>query len=284
MKMQMSSRSRVSLSVIALFGLAVASPADAQSLSRNPNAPTVSTGSVRPTLPLNAVSITQSASLVPVAGAIACANTGLHTDNSYWRAFSLSSFPALDSTFFVVESVDIGVETANASGTGTTQPITLRLYSQSGAAFPGGVQTLLATENIQIADQALTFVNIPLTTPVPLLNASAVLVVELFTPRRGAAASLPAKSCWAVGPELHHGGRLRHRHAHGPRRNRLSQHAPRHAGQRTEPAAPGRASELHDRLVLLPPPLSEPLRRADGIRGGHERSCGQAGSIELKRC
>lgn len=187
MKMQMSSRSRVSLSVIALFGLAVASPADAQSLSRNPNAPAVSTGSVRPTLPLNAVSITQSASLVPVAGAIACANTGLHTDNSYWRAFSLSSFPALDSTFFVVESVDIGVETANASGTGTTQPITLRLYSQSGAAFPGGVQTLLATENIQIADQALTFVNIPLTTPVPLLNASAVLVVELFTPSGEAA-------------------------------------------------------------------------------------------------
>ena len=64
MRMEMSSHSIVSLSVIALFGLAVGSHADAQGLSRNPNPPTVSTGPVKPTLPLNAVSITHPASLV----------------------------------------------------------------------------------------------------------------------------------------------------------------------------------------------------------------------------
>lgn len=183
MRMQMSPHSIVTLSAVALFGLAVGSPADAGSLSRNPNPPTVSTGSLRPALPLNAVSITQSASLVPVAGSISCNNTTpLHHDNSYWRAFTLSDFSALNSVFFIVESVDVGVETANASGTGTPQPITLRLYSQTGAAFPGGARTLLATENVLIPDQTLTLLNIPLTTPVPLLNASGVLVVELFTP------------------------------------------------------------------------------------------------------
>ena len=79
-------------------------------------------------LPPGPASITQSTSnTVTVGSAVSCnggAPAFLHTDNSYFRGFTLSAFnPPLDATQFMVQQVTFGIEQSNASGTGTTQPI-----------------------------------------------------------------------------------------------------------------------------------------------------------------
>lgn len=100
----------------------------------------------------------------------------LHTDNSYWRAFDLSAYGISDD--FTVATVQFGIEEA-ASGGGTGQPLTVNLYSQTGAAFPGGTRTPIGTAGFTIADQALTLFDAAVTGTVP---AGADLVVEIFTP------------------------------------------------------------------------------------------------------
>ncbi|MFZ1452694.1 MAG: M36 family metallopeptidase, partial [Ferruginibacter sp.] len=82
------------------------------------------------------VSLTQSGSQVPVAGSVSCNAGGLHTDNSYWRAYNLATL-GLPSAL-TVNTVTFGIEQAS----GGAQPVTVRLYTQNaGPAFPGGTRT-----------------------------------------------------------------------------------------------------------------------------------------------
>ena len=69
---------------------------------------------------------------------------------------------------------------ANASGTGTTQPVTVRIHTSAGA-FPGGVRTLVASQTYNIPDQTLSLYTATLTTA-PTVAANAILVLEIFTP------------------------------------------------------------------------------------------------------
>ncbi|MDA0246194.1 MAG: S8 family serine peptidase, partial [Chloroflexi bacterium] len=123
--------------------------------------------------------ITHSTSQTVTAGSISCNSGGLHADNSYWRAFDLPSFGINGA--FAISSVDVGVETAN--GASGSQPVVLRLYAApSGTAFPAafpGSFNLIATENVNVANQTLSLLNIPVAAVVP---ANSVLVMELFTP------------------------------------------------------------------------------------------------------
>ncbi|MBK6378921.1 MAG: hypothetical protein IPF72_03950 [Chitinophagaceae bacterium] len=76
------------------------------------------------------VSLTQSASQVPVAGSVSCNAGGLHTDNSYWRAYNLAT-AGLPSAL-TVTNVTFGIEQAS----GGAQPVTVNLYTQNaGPAF-----------------------------------------------------------------------------------------------------------------------------------------------------
>jgi hypothetical protein len=123
------------------------------------------------------------------------------TENSYYRAFTLSSFGITGQ--FDVASVDVGVELADAGGTApslatpsisrntrsgevgtpnaTSQPITVNLYTSSmpfPAGFPGSL-TLIGQTNTMVNDTALSIINIPVTGSAP---AGSQLVVEILVP------------------------------------------------------------------------------------------------------
>lgn len=171
-----------------LLALAAWNPLSAQSFSIDGNA-TPGSVSIPFDRVIGATSITQStnATTVTTAASVSC-NGGapgfFHTDNSYFRAFTLSAFnPPLDQTQFMVQSVTFGIETANAAGTGTTQPITVRIFTSS--ANPPTNATLsaaLATETVNVPDQTNSLFTVNLTTQPVLTVASSILVVEVFSP------------------------------------------------------------------------------------------------------
>jgi hypothetical protein len=125
--------------------------------------------------------ITQSSSqTITVGNSVAC-NTGTpnfyHLDVSYWRAFNMAVFTG--SRQFNVTSVSFAVENAQ-SGSGSGQPAIVRLYTNAGGAFPGGVRTTIAETNITVADQTQSIVNVPLFATVPA--GTSELVMQVFTP------------------------------------------------------------------------------------------------------
>ncbi len=128
-------------------------------------------------LDVPAITITHSASDSIIAGSVACNSGGIHTDNSYFRAFTLADFGITQD--FDVTMVEIGIETA--TGGGGTQPMTVNLWTSSQpfpTGFPGSV-TQIGTANINVPDQSLTLFQIPVTGSAP---AGSELVVEIFTP------------------------------------------------------------------------------------------------------
>jgi subtilisin-like proprotein convertase family protein len=154
--------------------------------------------------------ITESSSqAITSLNSVSCNNGVGHTDNSYYRAFTLSSFGI--GTAWNVMSVDIGVEDAFAGGAvpsgaapnissnkvgstkvgvpNATQPITVNLYTSSmpfPTGFPGSL-TLIGTTSTTVADQSSTIINVPVTGTAP---AGSQLVVEVFTPDGEAAGNL----------------------------------------------------------------------------------------------
>src|ERR1041384_4014425 len=79
-----------------------------------------------------------------------------------------------------VTSVSFGIEQANAAGTGTTQPINVRLYTQTTGTFPGGTRTQIATTTVNVADQTNTVLNVPLVAVVPA--GTTQLIMEVNSP------------------------------------------------------------------------------------------------------
>ncbi len=158
--------------------------------------------------------ITHSASqTITLFNSVSCNNGAAggfeHTNNSYWRAFSLPAF-GINGAFDVM-SVEFGVEEATSGAAnaaqgstkgsktkgastsllssngkpkvpaGAGQPVTIRLYTSNQAfptGFPGSL-TQIGTTSITLPDQTLTVVNIPVTGTAP---AGSQLVVEIFTP------------------------------------------------------------------------------------------------------
>ena len=146
--------------------------------------------------------ITQSSSqAITPLNSVSCNSATGHADNSYFRAFSLSSFGIVNA--FNVQSIDIGIEEATSGGarseglhsiakskkskseglapSGAGQPVTVNLYTSSmafPAGFPGSL-TLIGTATTNVADQSGTILNIPVT---GTAAAGSELVVEIFTP------------------------------------------------------------------------------------------------------
>lgn len=134
--------------------------------------------SATPALPKampNALTITHSASQTIIQlNSVSCNAGGVHADNSYLRVFTLTDFGI--ETGFHVTSVDVGIE--NAAGVGGSQPAEVYLYTLDGALAWANM-TEIGSAMVDVADQALTVLNIPVEADVP---ADAVLVVEFFTP------------------------------------------------------------------------------------------------------
>lgn len=125
-----------------------------------------------------APTLTQSVSQTPVPGSVSCNNGGAHADNSYWRAYDLA--PLNLAAPLVISSVQFGIEQA-ISGTGTTQPVTVNVYTSAGP-FPGSALTLRASQPVLVPNQNLTRFDVTLTTPTPPLPVNSIVVVELHTP------------------------------------------------------------------------------------------------------
>lgn len=125
--------------------------------------------------------LTQSTSQSIVTGnSVSCNSGGIHTDNSYFRAYDMTAF----ASGFDVCEVQVGIE--QAAGAGGVQPITVNVYANSGAAFPNGTLALLGTASPSVADQSLTVLTVPLAASVPA--GTTEMVIEVFTPD-GAASS-----------------------------------------------------------------------------------------------
>ena len=124
--------------------------------------------------------LTQSTSQTIVAlNSVSCNGSGLHTDNSYFRAYDMSGFP----DGFDVCEIQVGVEQAESFG--GTQPITVNVYANTGGTFPAGALVLLGTAPVSVADQSLTVLDVPLAASVPA--GTTEMVLEVFTPNGQAA-------------------------------------------------------------------------------------------------
>lgn len=125
------------------------------------------------------VTLTQSTSQTIITPNSAHCNNGTyHQDNSYWRVFTLSQ--SLNVT-----SVEIGIEQATA--TSGSQPVTVNIYENTGGVFPAGTRTIRGTANVNVSNQALTKLSIPITASLP---SNAQMVVEVFTPSGVASGNL----------------------------------------------------------------------------------------------
>ena len=139
------------------------------------NAPDSGSEAARPRI----VTLSQSVSnTIASPNTVACGNstTGFTRENTYWRAFNLATQGV--TTSFSAQSVTIGIERAQA--TGGSQTITVKLYTNTGAAFPGGTRTEIASNNFTIQDVAapvLRTFNLPTAVNVPAGTNELVLSV-----------------------------------------------------------------------------------------------------------
>lgn len=167
----------------ALVLAGVAGTASAQQLSRSGLAPGSQT--LRPWGPLVTQTITQSVSpTVTAANSVSC-NGGapgfFHTNNSYYRAFTLSTFKNLTQPQFRVDAVDFGIETANdAAGAG--QPLTVNLYRSTTNPPTLASLTAVSSDNFTVPDQTNSIFTAAIATQPVFIVATDILVVEVFTP------------------------------------------------------------------------------------------------------
>jgi hypothetical protein len=120
--------------------------------------------------------ITQSSSqAIENNSTISCQLGGTIFDNTYYRAFDLSSFNITED--FVISAVEFGVEVVNTSS--GSYPITVRLYTTTDvfpANFPGDDYTLLAEQTYDVPNQAQSIYSAAMAATVPL---GSNLVVEI---------------------------------------------------------------------------------------------------------
>jgi HYR domain/Ig-like domain CHU_C associated/Secretion system C-terminal sorting domain/PKD-like domain len=110
-------------------------------------------------------------------------NTGISCNagaTSFWRAYNLASFPAVTGPL-TINSVRFGIEVNN---TGVAQTMTANLYNQTGAAFPGGTRTLIATGTVSITAAANTFYTVNFASA-PTVPANSIIIVEVAAPVGG---------------------------------------------------------------------------------------------------
>jgi hypothetical protein len=135
-------------------------------------------GSAQPIRPMGgtcgSVVLTQSSSqsITPL-NSVSCNSKGVHTDNSYFRAFQVTQ--ALD-----VCEVQFGVE--SAVGLKGGQEVIVRLYTSNQpfpAGFPGSLTQIGDVSAFVRDTDSGTVVSVPITASVP---AGSQLVAEIFTP------------------------------------------------------------------------------------------------------
>jgi hypothetical protein len=167
----------------ALVLAGLAGTASAQQLSRSGLAP--GSQALAPWAPMVTQTITQSVSpTVTAANSVSC-NGGspgfLHTDNRYFRAFTLSTFKNLTQPQFRVDAVNFGVETANdAAGAG--QPVTVNLWRSTTNPPTLASLTAVSSDNFTVPDQTNSIFTANIASQPVFIVATDILVAEVFTP------------------------------------------------------------------------------------------------------
>lgn len=158
-----------------VFLILSASVSSAQGFSTDPGPLNPPSDSVSALAECGNTTLTQSSSqTITVLNSVSCNIGGFTLQNSYYRAYVLEDF-GITGDFEVCE-VLLGVESASSfSG---TQPVSVNLYT-SDPEFPDGTLTEIGFADIELPDQDLTIVSIPVTATVP---AGSQLVVEIFIP------------------------------------------------------------------------------------------------------
>jgi hypothetical protein len=136
-------------------------------------------------VPLAAQTITQSTATTIGTQSISC-NGGapgfFHAENSYYRAFTLSTFPALTLPQFRIDSVTIGVQQAVSAGA-AGQGLSVNLWRSSANPPTLATLTAVSTDSITVPDSAAgTLLSIPIASQPVFTVATDILVVEILTP------------------------------------------------------------------------------------------------------
>ncbi len=125
------------------------------------------------------ISVTQSGSNAITPGnSFSCTNGTGHAFSAYYRAFALSDYGITND--FAVCSVQVGVETA-VSSSGNGQPVTIVLFTSSmpfPTGYPDSLTHIGGASNVNVLDQSLALLDIPVTGTAP---AGSELVVVVST-------------------------------------------------------------------------------------------------------
>ena len=125
--------------------------------------------------------ITQSSSqTITLGNSVGCSSGPpdyIHRAESFWRAFNMAQFT--NSQQYNVTSVSFGIEGVQ-SGNGQGQSLTVRLYTNSGGAFPGGVRAQIGSATVTAMDQVGMMLSVPLVATVPA--GAPELIMEVAVP------------------------------------------------------------------------------------------------------
>lgn len=165
----------VLLLTLGLVTISVVMADSGSSFSRNAN-PVSGPSNQSPAVAAGgSITITHSASqAITALNSVSCNAGGLHSDNSYYRVFDLSTFGIAGQ--FDVTAVQYGIEQATAGA--ATQPVQVNLYTLNGT-FTLANLTPIGSTTDNISDQSGTIFTSLVSGSVP---ANGVLVVEVFTP------------------------------------------------------------------------------------------------------
>jgi len=152
----------------------------AQEISHNPNPPQEASKQMHYLNFPEAITITQSSDPLNITSgnSVACGSSGTTAHNSYFRAFTLSSFGINNP--FMVSSVQFGIESA-ISAVGY-QPITINLYAGAPGfptSFPGSFTLIGTITDIISTPQYLTLYSFNVSGTVAMGQQ---LVVEISVP------------------------------------------------------------------------------------------------------
>lgn len=105
--------------------------------------------------------LSQSTSLVPVAGSVSCNAGGVTAENSYYRTFNLAAFGVTNQ--YTITSLDLGIELAQGGMGSGVQPVQIKYYADNDAnpAPVAGLVQLGSTINVNLSDTQLSVLNIP---------------------------------------------------------------------------------------------------------------------------
>jgi len=130
-----------------------------------------------PSFPPSTTTITESTDTTTIDDSVNC---GGYSGSSFYRAFSLTTFPSLDRAKFRLLAVTFGVFLVRSDDGGPTLPMTVNVYSTSATPPKLASLTLLDSVSFSLPDSGATTYTVVLPHQPVMTVATDTLVVEVF--------------------------------------------------------------------------------------------------------